>query len=78
MAGRIGIDTGGTHTDLVYVDDAGSTASAVTRFVYGTTLVTNLIIEGGDVPVGLLTTEGFRDVIEIGRASRKLNIYDIH
>ena len=109
MAGRIGIDTGGTHTDLVYVDDAGgglhilkvpttpddlsrgvldglgailddagSTTSAVTRFVYGTTLVTNLIIEGGDVPVGLLTTEGFRDVLEIGRASRKLNIYDIH
>ncbi len=109
MAGRIGIDTGGTHTDLVYVDDAGvgfhtlkvpttpddlsrgvldglgtildeagSTAAAITRFVYGSTLVTNLIIEGGDVAVGLLTTEGFRDVIEIGRASRKLNIYDIH
>ncbi|HYH40425.1 MAG TPA: hydantoinase/oxoprolinase family protein [Burkholderiales bacterium] len=106
---RIGIDTGGTHTDVVLIDDgsgkmitlkvpttpsdltvgilngvrealaqAGSRPADVERFVYGTTLVTNLIVEESDVPVGLIATEGFRDVLSIGRASRKPNVYDIH
>lgn len=50
----------------------------VERFIYGTTLVTNIIVEQNDVDVGLITTQGFRDVLAIGRASRKPNIYDIH
>ncbi len=109
MSIRIGADTGGTHTDLVVVDDDAGTvttlkvpttpddlsrgiaagigdvirlaerdASQVDRFVYGTTLVTNLIVEEERSAIGLITTEGFRDVLEIGRASRKPNIYDIH
>lgn len=49
----------------------------VERLVYGTTLVTNIIIERDAVPVGLITTENFRDVLAIGRAYRNENIYDL-
>ncbi|MER9178373.1 hydantoinase/oxoprolinase family protein [Mesorhizobium sp. M0955] len=49
----------------------------VERFVYGTTLVTNLIIERDAVPVALITTENFRDVLAMGRAFRNDNIYDL-
>lgn len=103
----IGVDTGGTHTDVVLFDrdtlrtlkvpstpddltrgiadgvgrileEAGLPAAAVERFVYATTYVTNLIVEGRSSRIGLITTHGFRDVLEIGRASRKPHIYDIH
>ncbi|HVL73126.1 MAG TPA: hydantoinase/oxoprolinase family protein, partial [Beijerinckiaceae bacterium] len=105
---RIGIDTGGTHTDLVLIDsesgavvthkvpstvhdltegildgidaavaESGLAQAEVERFVYATTMVTNLIVEGVEAPVGLITTDGFRDLLEIGRASRKPHIYDI-
>ena len=103
----IGIDTGGTHTDVVLVHHGGvqtlkvpttpgdlnigildgiekiCAASGVRvedvrRFVYATTYVTNLIVEEKQASVALLTTEGFRDVLEIGRASRKPDVYDIH
>jgi len=106
-ASAIGVDTGGTHTDVVLFDDgrlvtlkvpstpgdltagildgladivaeAGTDSASIERFVYATTFVTNLIIEGVDSRIGLITTEGFRDVLEIGRASRKPHIYDIH
>ncbi|MEO7938768.1 MAG: hydantoinase/oxoprolinase family protein [Burkholderiaceae bacterium] len=102
----IGIDTGGTHTDLVLagpgmlrtlklpttpldlndgiVDglqqilrDAGVAARDVGRFVYASTFVTNLIVEGRERRLGLIGTDGFRDVLEIGRASRKPDVYDI-
>lgn len=49
----------------------------VERLVYGTTLVTNIIVERDAVPVGLITTENFRDVLAIGRAYRNENIYDL-
>lgn len=39
-------------------------------FVHGTTIVINAITERKGVKVGLLTTEGFRDVLEIGRGDR--------
>jgi N-methylhydantoinase A len=45
---------------------AGSPAS----LAHGTTLVTNAIVERRTAPVALLTTRGFRDVLEIGRQSR--------
>jgi N-methylhydantoinase A len=96
---RIGIDVGGTFTDLVAVDEAGlvtlakapSTprdptegvldglrrlAGALTldvgrllaqteRIVHGTTVATNALIERKGARVGLLTTEGHRDVLEM-------------
>ena len=103
----IGVDTGGTHTDLVLAgngmlatlkvpstpDDlnvgildgvdrllaaAGVSVDQVGRFVYASTYVTNLFVEGKEGGIGLLTTAGFRDVLEIGRASRKPDVYDIH
>jgi N-methylhydantoinase A len=49
----------------------------VERLVYGTTLVTNIIIERDAVPVGLITTENFRDILAIGRAYRNEHIYDL-
>ncbi len=102
----VGIDTGGTHTDLVLVGpgrlhtlkvpttphdlndgivdglqqilaQAGMVAQDVGRFVYASTFVTNLIVEGRERRLGLIATEGFRDVLEIGRASRKPDVYDI-
>src|SRR4051795_9203884 len=39
----------------------------VSGVVHGTTVVTNAILEGKGAPVTLVTTEGFRDVLEIGR-----------
>ena len=96
---RIGIDVGGTFTDLVAVDDAGRVAVAkaastprdpseglldglgllaaevgtdlggllaqTERIVHGTTVATNALLEHKGARVGLLTTEGHRDVIEM-------------
>ena len=44
--------------------------------MHGTTLVTNTVIERTGATVGLITTEGFRDVIEIGREIR-YDLYDL-
>lgn len=96
---RIGIDVGGTFTDMVSVDDAGQVALAkaastpgdpslgvmdgivalaaalgmpparllaeTERVVHGTTVATNALLERKGARVGLLTTEGHRDVIEM-------------
>jgi len=96
---RIGIDVGGTFTDLVAIDDRGAatlakvpttpddpsagvldglTALAQTlglarnallaatgRIVHGTTVATNALIERKGARLGLLTTEGHRDVVEM-------------
>ena len=45
--------------------------------VHGTTLVTNTLIERHGAPVGLITTDGFRDVLEIGPELR-YDIFDLH
>ncbi len=105
----LSVDTGGTHTDVVLIDDGGKEfltlkvpttpddlqqgvmngirrvlekggfeMSDVKRLVYGTTLVTNLLIENDNIPVGLVTTENFRDILSIGRAYRTENIYDLN
>ncbi len=108
MGYSLGIDTGGTHTDLVLVGrDSGqiwtakvpttpadplkgilhgidrilgesrSSLSELDELIYGTTLVTNMLVQHQAVKTALVTTRGFRDVLEIGRAYRSGNIYDI-
>lgn len=107
---RIGIDVGGTFTDLVAVDDAGRVMLAkapstpgdqsvgvmeglgrlaealglergemlrqTERIVHGTTVATNALLERKGARVGLLTTEGHRDVIEM-REGLKDDRYDL-
>lgn len=104
---RVGVDIGGTFTDLVVVNDAtgafavgkalttpadpsqaveavlvetlqqaGIAARAVQQIVHGTTLVTNAILERTGARTALLTTQGFRDSIEIGREHR-YDLYDL-
>ena len=51
-------------------------ARAVHRFLHGTTVATNAILENTAAPVGLITTRGFADVIELGRMTRASN-YDL-
>ncbi len=55
---------------------AGVTARQVAELVHGTTLVTNAIIERRGTPLGLITTRGFRDLLEIGTEQR-YDIYDL-
>jgi N-methylhydantoinase A len=103
----LGIDIGGTFTDLVIHDPrdgraviwkesttpddpargalegtrrvlekAGAMPEQVGRVVHATTLFTNALIERKGARTGLLTTAGFRDVLEIGR-ERKYELYDL-
>jgi N-methylhydantoinase A/oxoprolinase/acetone carboxylase beta subunit len=58
------------------LDLAGVTADQITRFVHGTTVATNAVLERKGAVTGLLTTAGFRDVLEIGRQLRTA-IYDL-
>jgi len=51
-------------------------AQAIARFVHGTTVATNAVLEAKGAKIGLLTTEGFRDVLEIGRQMRHA-MYDL-
>lgn len=105
---RIGVDTGGTNTDLVLTNintgEIFSTKTPTTpkklidgvkngmdkmfsisniypkeieEFIYGTTIVVNMIAQKQLQGTALITTKGFRDVLEIGRAYRSENIYDI-
>ena len=53
----------------------GAAGEAVAFLGHGTTVVTNLIIERRGALTGLLTTAGFRDVLEIGRQTRP-DLYD--
>ncbi|VTU25617.1 Acetophenone carboxylase gamma subunit [Variovorax sp. PBL-H6] len=104
---RIGVDIGGTFTDLVMFDTearmlvnekvpttpddpsrgvlngiglllqkSGVHARDVDAVIHGTTLVANALIERKGVRTALVTTDGFRDVLQIGREWR-YDIYDI-
>ena len=99
----VGVDVGGTFTDVVLFDRAerralvakvpsdprnqsvafmnalakvGADPGKVERVLHGTTVATNAILEGKGGRVALLTTEGFRDIIEIGRGERA-KLYDL-
>src|SRR5262245_65442500 len=55
---------------------AGAPASAVERFIHGTTVATNAVLEQKGAVTALLATEGFEDVLELGRQKRS-RMYDI-
>ena len=88
---RIGVDVGGTFTDVVGVVDGrvvtakapstpeqsegvlagiqhlGVNQTDIEAFAHGTTVATNALLERKGATTALITTQGFRDVIEIGR-----------
>ena len=99
-AAFVGVDIGGTFTDVALVDAEGQLhvakvpttpedprravvdavqrvlteaevdPGAVARVVHGTTLATNVVLERRGGPVALLATEGFADVLRLGRQAR--------
>ena len=96
---RVGVDVGGTFTDLVAISDgrvvcakvpttpadqsAGVLAAIsaaglgeVGAFAHGMTVATNALLERRGARTALVTTEGFRDLIEIGRQDRP-SLYDL-
>lgn len=58
------------------VSRLGSTVASVGTIVHGTTVATNAILERKGADVGLITTDGFRDVLEFQRQERR-NIWDL-
>ena len=93
----VGIDVGGTFTDLLAIDAAsgevklakvpttvdnqaigfmaalaaaGADPATLQAIVHGTTTTTNALLERKIARVGLITTRGFRDVLELGRRTR--------
>lgn len=56
--------------------EIGVSAHQISEFAHGTTIATNAIIERKGVKVALITTAGFRDVLEIGRF-RSPRLYDL-
>ena len=56
---------------------AGGTPGSIERVLHGTTVATNLILEGKCAPTALITTAGFRHVLDIGRQDipRRANLY---
>jgi N-methylhydantoinase A len=56
--------------------EAGTDASKVHSIVHGTTLVTNTIIERDGAKIGLITTKGVRDTLEMGKEIR-YDLYDL-
>ena len=109
---RVGVDSGGTFTDICLFDEeagrietwkvpstpddpsrgiaqgveegmrrvapeAGDRPAApIVYFGHGTTVATNALIQHRGVKTGLVTTDGFRDLLEIGRQKRP-DLYDI-
>src|SRR5258706_12479209 len=59
------------------LEEAGRGATDVTRVLHGTTVATNMILEGKGARTALVTTAGFRHVLEIGRQDipRRVNLY---
>ena len=55
----------------------GGEGKAVRLLVHATTVATNALIEGKTASLGMITTQGFRDILEIGRQIRS-RLYDVH
>lgn len=108
MAWRIGVDSGGTFTDVCMFDDTtgqlkiwkvpstpadpslgiangvieglrtvDAQAGEIGFLGHGTTVATNALIELRGVKSGLIVTDGFRDLLEIGRQKRP-SLYDMN
>ncbi len=63
--------TGPAEGTITALRAAGATPADVTEFSHGTTTVTNLLIERTGAAVGLITTRGFRDILEIQYSFRE-------
>jgi N-methylhydantoinase A len=59
------------------LDRVDAAAGSVSYFGHGTTVATNALIQNKGARTGLITTDGFRDLLEIGRQKRP-DLYDIH
>ena len=101
---RLGVDVGGTFTDLIFVDDgtgailvhkvpttpedpsqgtvqglreiaeqAQTAPSELDQVFHGTTIATNIVIEHTGARIGMITTEGYRDILHIARHKKPLN-----
>ncbi len=99
MTYRLGVDVGGTFTDLLLFEeqsgafwrhktpstpadssvgiltgmtaicaDAGISPTEIELFLHGTTVATNAVLEGKGARVGLITTEGYRHIMQIARS----------
>ena len=99
MAYRLGVDVGGTFTDLLLINEstgetsrakvpttpanqaeavlegiarvcvsAGIEPSALSELMHGTTAATNAVLEGKGARVGLVTTEGYRQILQVARS----------
>jgi 5-oxoprolinase (ATP-hydrolysing)/N-methylhydantoinase A len=55
---------------------AGITLAEISELLHGTTLVTNALIERRGAMLGLITTQGFRDILEFG-IEQRYDIYDL-
>ena len=106
MAFRLGIDSGGTFTDVVLFDDkkkalhitktpstpanpaigvingikkivsqVGIESNEIASLVHGTTVATNALLEYKGIRTALVLTEGFKDILSIGRQDRP-KLYD--
>ncbi len=69
---RVKADTTSNLTDgvLTALARSGVPAASIAEFIHGTTVVINAVTERRGAPTALVTTSGFRDVLEIGRANR--------
>ena len=60
------------------LEEIGIDSAAIRAFVHGTTIATNALLEKKGAKTALVTTEGFRDTIEIGRTRRLIGgLFDI-
>lgn len=99
---KVGVDIGGTFTDVVAIHSSGAVRdgktltvprdplaglqnalktvalewSQVSDLMHGTTMVTNSLVEGKLARVALITTQGFEDVLQVARASRR-HLYNL-